>query len=79
MIDNVLDNAVRHTPSGGCISVNVTVTSDAQWIEIDIADTGEGIGRDDMSLIFKRFKRGHNPGARGDTGAGLGLAIVEKS
>jgi signal transduction histidine kinase/ligand-binding sensor domain-containing protein len=78
MIDNVIDNAIRHTPIGGCISVNVTVTSDGQWIQIDIADTGEGIGRDDMSSIFKRFKRGQNLGARGDTGAGLGLAIVER-
>lgn len=68
-VANVLSNAIRHTPSGG--SVRIEVRPNAGMVVITIVDTGEGIGPDLLPRIFERFVRGP-----GSTGSGLGLAIT---
>ena len=69
---NLIQNAIRHTPADG--SVVVRAEPVAGRIEIEIADTGEGIGPDQAPHVFTAFYRGANA-ARTGSGAGLGLAV----
>jgi two-component system, OmpR family, sensor kinase len=71
---NLLDNAVRYTPSGGVICVNAGATDGE--IAISITDSGVGISERDLPHVFERFYRGEAGRAR--EGAGLGLAIVDQ-
>jgi signal transduction histidine kinase len=68
---NLIQNAIRHTPPDG--SIVVRAQSAGSEIEIEVADSGEGIPDEDRERVFDAFYRG--PSARGDGGAGLGLAI----
>jgi signal transduction histidine kinase len=70
---NLIQNAIRHTPSDG--SVTVLAESFGDRLEVEVADTGPGIADAERAAIFEPFRRGgeHQPGD--DGGAGLGLAI----
>jgi signal transduction histidine kinase len=68
---NLIRNAIRHTPADG--SVTVRAESAGEWIEIEVADTGEGIPPEQRERVFDPFVRGEE--ARTGDGAGLGLAI----
>jgi signal transduction histidine kinase len=68
---NLIQNAIRHTPADG--SVTVRVRSAAGGVEVEVADNGEGIPPGDGERVFEAFYRGD--AARGEEGAGLGLAI----
>ena len=70
---NVLDNALKFTPSEGQIKVILKV--DAENMRLSIQDTGIGIPADDLAQLFNRFHRGRNTAAY--PGNGLGLAIVK--
>ncbi len=70
---NLVDNALRHTPPGGC--VEVSVHGDAATVGVTVADTGEGIAPADLPHVFDRFYRGEKSRSREHGGAGLGLAI----
>ncbi|MEV6903952.1 HAMP domain-containing sensor histidine kinase [Amycolatopsis sp. NPDC051372] len=74
-IDNLVSNAVRHTPRGGSVTVSATrVDSD---VVFSVADTGVGIPADDLPHVFDRFWRADKARTRGASGgSGLGLAIV---
>ncbi|MBX5167432.1 histidine kinase [Rhizobium sp. NZLR4b] len=72
ILDNLVENAVRYTPSGGTVDVAVEVTGEEARIEI--RDTGPGIAEDDMTRVFERFFRA-NP--HDSEGSGLGLAIAK--
>jgi two-component system, OmpR family, sensor histidine kinase MprB len=69
-INNLLDNAARHSPSDG--TVEVTVDADG----VLVRDHGPGIAPGDVPYVFDRFFRGEN--SRGRQGSGLGLAIVRQ-
>src|SRR5205085_1781421 len=69
---NLLDNALKFTPSGG--EVTIALRSLAGDTEIAIEDTGIGIPEGDARHLFERFHRGRN--AAGYAGSGLGLAIA---
>jgi signal transduction histidine kinase len=75
---NLIQNAIRHTPSEGRITLMARSKSDC--VELTVADTGEGISEADLPHIFDRFYRGEPARTRNshtDTvGAGLGLAIA---
>lgn len=68
---NLIQNAIRHTPADG--SVTVRARSGARGVEVEVADSGEGIAAGEGERVFEAFYRGD--AARGEEGAGLGLAI----
>jgi len=71
---NLLSNAIKFTPRGGRVSVRLC-ERDGQ-IEIEVADTGEGIDPAVLPFVFDRFRQGDSGTTRVHTGLGLGLAIV---
>ncbi len=88
---NLIDNAIKHTPSGGKVTVTARVLSGSSvakknkpWpggIEISVADTGAGIPPEDLSRIFERFYQVDKSRARARSGGnslGLGLSIVKE-
>lgn len=71
---NLIQNAIRHTPADGSVVVRAApATGDA--IEIEVADSGPGIARDERDRVFEPFFQGGDRASRSDGGAGLGLAI----
>jgi two-component system sensor histidine kinase SenX3 len=74
-VRNLLDNAIRYTPSGGWIGAVLEVIGDDAVLRI--SDSGEGIPTRDLDRVFERFYRVDNARARATGGTGLGLAIVK--
>ena len=72
---NLLDNALRHTPSGGSVLVVARVTDDD--VVITVSDTGDGIPQEHLAWVFDRFYRVDAARDRGHGGAGIGLAIAK--
>jgi signal transduction histidine kinase len=68
---NLIQNAIRHTPADGSVTVRARVG--AEGVEVEVADDGEGISAADGKRVFEAFYRGDE--ARSEDGAGLGLAI----
>ncbi|GAA0896063.1 HAMP domain-containing sensor histidine kinase [Streptomyces asiaticus] len=75
-VGNLVTNALRHTPSGGAVSLRVHRTGDEVLIEV--ADTGSGIAAEDLPHVFDRFWRADKSRCRRTGGSGLGLSIVRK-
>ncbi|MEX3956404.1 ATP-binding protein [Trinickia sp. EG282A] len=73
VLNNLLDNAIRHTPAGG--KVDVVLQRDANGIGLSVRDNGPGIPAEELPRVCDRFYR--SPGAEGQ-GSGLGLAIVAR-
>jgi len=74
-LSNVLDNAVKYSPVGPRIRVEV-VTPDWKQVQIRVQDNGVGIARGELKRVFKRFYRVLAPGPAQVKGSGLGLFIV---
>lgn len=74
IIRNLLSNALKFTPPGGRVEVNLA-TNDRE-VELTVADTGVGIPPDELPHVFDRFWRGTN--GRTASGSGIGLAVVEE-
>jgi two-component system, OmpR family, sensor histidine kinase BaeS len=74
VISNLVDNALRHTPSGG--EIIVRVSNNANTAQLEVLDTGPGIPEDHLTRIFERFHRADPSRNRASGGSGLGLAIV---
>lgn len=70
---NLIRNAIRHTPADGSVTVRAEAGEGA--IEIEIADSGDGIPPEERERVFEAFFRGGVDAARHSDGAGLGLAI----
>ncbi len=73
-MDNLLSNAIKFTPRGG--RVRVVLREVGSSVEIDVIDTGSGIGDEDPDLLFERLFRASNAIERQLPGAGLGLTIA---
>ncbi len=74
VVANLVGNAVKFTPRGGSITVDVAATPEGARIEV--ADTGVGIDAAELPHIFERFYRGSRANEARGSGSGLGLAIV---
>lgn len=74
VLDNLLDNALRHTPAGG--SVTVRLRGGPTRVELAVIDTGPGIPAEYLPHVFERFYRVDAARDRGHGGSGIGLAIV---
>jgi signal transduction histidine kinase len=70
---NLIRNAIRHTPADG--SVTVRAEAGGGGVEIEIADTGDGIPASEREQVFDAFFRGGEDASRASDGAGLGLAV----
>ena len=75
VLGNLLDNALRHTPRGGRVTIGVQVDSDR--LTMHVVDTGEGIAAEHLPHLFERFYRVDAARNRRDGGAGIGLAITK--
>lgn len=73
---NLLDNAIRHTGSGG--QITITARPQPNALTVTIADTGEGIPPEHLPHIFERFYRVDKARSRRSGGTGLGLSIVQQ-
>ncbi|MHA3023660.1 sensor histidine kinase [Mycobacterium sp. BMJ-28] len=73
VLQNLLDNALRHTSAGG--QVDVRVAADPQNLTITVSDDGDGIPAEHLPYIFERFYRVDAARDRQHGGAGIGLAI----
>jgi len=73
LLDNLLDNAVRHSPPGGHVGLSCEFSG--HDLEIRVTDAGEGVSAGARASIFDRFTRGDDSRGRHTGGAGLGLAL----
>lgn len=76
VLDNLLENAIRHTPRDGVVTL--TVSSDDDKARVEVKDTGDGISAHDIPHIFDRFYRPADNTAFETERTGLGLAIVKR-
>jgi signal transduction histidine kinase len=75
VVANLIGNALKFTPRGGRVAVQIRSTADGA--EIEVTDTGVGIDPTEMPRIFERFYRGSRANEARGSGSGLGLAIVK--
>lgn len=87
VLGNLLSNAIRHTPEGGAVSVQLSVVGGqtrpsqpftARYLRTTVTDTGPGIPPDFLPHVFERFYRADKSRSRLDGGTGLGLAIARQ-
>ena len=76
LVDNLLDNACKHTEPG--TAVRVVVTRQAESIVLAVEDAGPGIDPDDIPHVFEPFYRSAHARRQGRPGVGLGLAIAQR-
>jgi PAS domain S-box-containing protein len=72
---NLLTNASKFTPAGGCVSVDAIAVNEARRVHLRIADTGIGIRAERLASVFEPFVQVHTGPTRRAEGTGLGLAI----
>jgi len=73
VIANLVHNAIKFTPAGGGITITTRALEES--VVVDVADTGIGIPREDLTRVFERFYKGDK--ARAGEGTGMGLAIAK--
>jgi two-component system OmpR family sensor kinase len=76
VLENLLDNAIRHTPQGGQVAVSLTL--DADQVAVQVADTGCGIPAEELPYVFDRFYQVKKSEREASDGVGLGLAIAKR-
>ncbi len=75
VFSNLCNNALRHTPPGGSVTIAAVVQGD--FVLVTVTDTGEGIPEDALPRVFERFYRADSSRQSSTGGSGLGLAIVQ--
>lgn len=77
VIDNLISNAVKYTPSGGHVVVWLGVAPDGQ-VDLQIVDTGMGMTDEDLARVFQPYFRAEAAAATDIPGTGLGMGVVEE-
>ncbi|WP_124727293.1 ATP-binding protein [Staphylospora marina] len=76
VLTNLIDNAIRHTPAGGTVTLRARLTEEHRVV-LEVQDTGSGIPEEDLPFVFERFYKADKARTRGQSGGtGLGLSIV---
>ena len=80
VVNNLLENAIIHTPDGGSITVSVGYSgpTGSEMVRVAVADSGPGIQSEDLARVFDRFFRADPSRARATGGVGLGLTIAKQ-
>jgi len=78
VLENLLSNASKYTPSGGRITVTLRAEPGQKRAVLSVADTGVGIAKDDLSRLFVKFSRVPNPLSDEVGGSGLGLYLARE-
>ncbi|MGW2851363.1 sensor histidine kinase, partial [Streptomyces sp. NPDC001215] len=79
VVANLIDNAVKHSPPHGRVTVKARRGAGPDSLELEVLDEGPGIPQSEWHRVFERFNRGavnrpHGPGSDGGTGLGLAIA-----
>jgi signal transduction histidine kinase len=77
VFENLLSNAIKYSPGGGAITIRITQTEGGEAIQVDIADQGIGIARDQQAKVFEKFYRVDASTTAQVEGTGLGLSITQ--
>ncbi|OMP65889.1 ATP-binding protein [Domibacillus epiphyticus] len=75
VLTNLIDNALRHTPNHGCVTVVHKLKDQFHLIRVE--DSGAGIPEEDLPFVFERFYKADKARTRGQSGTGLGLSIAK--
>jgi heavy metal sensor kinase len=75
---NLIDNAIRYTPEGGSIQLDVDLDADGAAVEVRVSDTGIGIDPEERERIFEPYHRVRGANGRTGPGAGIGLALARE-
>ncbi|HEY4714895.1 MAG TPA: HAMP domain-containing sensor histidine kinase [Candidatus Paceibacterota bacterium] len=75
VLQNLIDNAIKYSERGG--QVQITINSDAKFVEFSVKDSGIGIRDEDKDKIFTKFFRTENAKKKREVGTGLGLPIIK--
>lgn len=75
VLTNLIDNAIRHTPKGGTVTLAMEKAADG--VVMKVCDTGSGIPAEDVPFIFERFYKADKARTRSRSGTGLGLSIAK--
>ena len=78
VLGNLLDNALRHTPPGGSVSVRFERGPQPDSVQVTVRDTGAGIRPEHLGNVFERFYRADHARSRAVGGSGIGLAVVKQ-
>jgi signal transduction histidine kinase/CheY-like chemotaxis protein len=76
MLLNLVSNAIKFTPDGGSVAIDVTAVSD--WVEFAVRDNGIGIAPEDIDQLFQAFQQVDSGRDRQQQGTGLGLALTRR-
>jgi two-component system sensor histidine kinase BaeS len=77
VLGNLLDNALRHTPVGGAVTISAITSRRTGDVVLSVVDTGEGIPAEHLAHVFERFYRVDTARDRAHGGSGIGLAIAK--
>jgi two-component system OmpR family sensor kinase/two-component system sensor histidine kinase BaeS len=78
VLNNLIANALRYTPSGGTVRIRLELPNTNNEMEISVEESGAGIEPDSLPYVFDRFYRVERSRTRASGGSGLGLAIVKQ-
>lgn len=74
ILTNLVGNALKFTDAGGSVTVSAK-TDDSGTLTVEVSDTGCGIAKEDLALIFDRFGQASSTHPEGEQGSGLGLSL----